>query len=71
MYAIIESCGKQYKVAEGDVVFFEKTKEYDIDEPGTPLLININTFSKVIEKLSKLDLEKTFTKINRAKTPQR
>ena len=24
MYAIIESCGKQYKIAEGDVVFFEK-----------------------------------------------
>ena len=24
MYAIIESCGKQYKLAEGDVVFFEK-----------------------------------------------
>ena len=24
MYAIIESCGKQYRVAEGDVVFFEK-----------------------------------------------
>lgn len=24
MYAIIETCGKQYKVAEGDVVFFEK-----------------------------------------------
>ena len=24
MYAIIESCGKQYKVADGDVVFFEK-----------------------------------------------
>lgn len=24
MYAIIESCGKQYKVAEGDVIFFEK-----------------------------------------------
>ena len=24
MYAIIESCGKQYKVAEGDVVFLEK-----------------------------------------------
>ncbi len=29
MYAIIESCGKQYKVAEGDVVFFEKL---DADE---------------------------------------
>ena len=24
MYAIIESCGKQYKVSESDVVFFEK-----------------------------------------------
>ena len=24
MYAIIESCGRQYKVAEGDVIFFEK-----------------------------------------------
>ena len=24
MYAIIESCGRQYKVSEGDVVFFEK-----------------------------------------------
>ena len=24
MYAIIEACGKQYKVVEGDVVFFEK-----------------------------------------------
>ena len=27
MYAIIESCGKQYKVAEGDVIFFEKLDE--------------------------------------------
>ena len=27
MYAIIESCGKQYKVSEGDVVFFEKLEE--------------------------------------------
>ena len=24
MYAIIEACGKQYKVAEGDIIFFEK-----------------------------------------------
>ncbi len=28
MYAIIESCGKQYKVAEGDVVFFEKLNAF-------------------------------------------
>ncbi len=24
MYAIIEACGKQYKVEEGDIVFFER-----------------------------------------------
>ena len=24
MYAIIEACGKQYKVLEGDTIFFEK-----------------------------------------------
>ena len=29
MYAIIEACGKQYKVEEGEVVFFEKL---DVDE---------------------------------------
>ena len=30
MYAIIESCGKQYKVTEGDVVFFEKLDAEEI-----------------------------------------
>jgi large subunit ribosomal protein L21 len=39
MYAIIESCGKQYKVAQGDVVFFEKL---DAEEGKTV------TFDKVI-----------------------
>jgi large subunit ribosomal protein L21 len=39
MYAIIESCGRQYKVAEGDVVFFEKL---DVEE-GKKV-----TFDKVI-----------------------
>ena len=39
MYAIIESCGKQYKVAEGDVVFFEKLET----EEGKKI-----TFDKVI-----------------------
>ena len=24
MYAVIDACGKQYKVSQGDVVFFEK-----------------------------------------------
>ena len=39
MYAIIESCGRQYKVAEGDVVFFEKL---DVEE-GKKV-----TFDKVV-----------------------
>ena len=39
MYAVIESCGKQYKVAEGDVVFFEKL---DVEE-GKKV-----TFDKVV-----------------------
>lgn len=39
MYAIIEECGKQYKVTKGDVVFFEK---FDVEE-GKKV-----TFDKVI-----------------------
>ena len=39
MYAVIESCGRQYKVAEGDVVFFEKLDA----EEGKKI-----TFDKVI-----------------------
>ena len=39
MYAIIEICGKQYKVAQGDVVFFEKLDS----EEGKKV-----TFDKVI-----------------------
>ena len=27
MYAIIEACGKQYKVQEGDIVFMERLDE--------------------------------------------
>ncbi len=39
MYAIIESCGKQYKVTKGDVVFFEKLEA----EEGKKI-----TFDKVV-----------------------
>lgn len=38
MYAIIESCGKQYKVAEGEVVFFEKL---DAEEGKTVTFENV------------------------------
>ena len=34
MYAIIESCGRQYKVAEGEVVFFEKL-DAEVDKKVT------------------------------------
>ena len=39
MYAIIESCGKQYKVEKGDVIFFEKLEA----EEGKKI-----TFDKVV-----------------------
>ncbi|MBP3596284.1 MAG: 50S ribosomal protein L21 [Clostridia bacterium] len=39
MYAMVEACGRQYKVQEGDVVFFEKLEA----EEGKKV-----TFDKVI-----------------------
>ena len=38
MYAIIETCGKQYKVSEGDVVFFEKL---DVEEGNKVTFDNV------------------------------
>ena len=65
MYAIIESCGKQYKVAQGDVVFFEKLdteegKKVSFDkvvlvsddkkvEVGAPYVKNAKVEGKVVE----------------------
>lgn len=65
MYAIIESCGKQYKVAEGDVVFFEKLetevgKKVTFDkvvlvsddkkvEVGAPYVKSVKVEGKVVE----------------------
>ena len=64
MYAIIESCGKQYKVTEGDVVFFEKLdveegKKVTFDkivlvsdgkkvEVGTPYVKDVKVEGKVV-----------------------
>ena len=55
MYAIIESCGKQYKVTEGDVVFFEKL---DVEE-GKKV-----TFDKVIlvSKEDKIQIGEPYVK---------
>ena len=64
MYAIIESCGKQYKVSEGDIVFFEKLeaeegKKVTFDnvvlvsddkkvEVGAPYVKNVKVEGKVV-----------------------
>ena len=64
MYAIIESCGKQYKVSEGDVVFFEKLdaeegKKVTFDkvvlvsdkgkvQVGNPYVANVKVEGKVV-----------------------
>ena len=64
MYAIIESCGKQYKVVEGEVIFFEKLdveegKEVSFDkvvfvsdgekvEIGNPYVKGVTVAGKVV-----------------------
>ena len=66
MYAVIESCGKQYKVSEGDVVFFEKLdaeegKKVSFDKVvlvsddknvkvGTPYVKNANVEVTVVKQ---------------------
>ncbi len=49
MYAVIEACGRQYKVAEGDLVFVEKldNKEGDKVTFDQVLLISDNGKVKV------------------------
>ena len=47
MYAIIESCGKQYKVSEGDVVFFEKL-DAEEGKKGNPYVKSMKVEGKVV-----------------------
>jgi len=64
MYAIIETCGRQYKVQEGDVVFLDLLNAEEGDtvtfdkvlavsregavEFGTPLVANVSVKAKVL-----------------------
>ena len=57
MYAIIESCGKQYKVAEGDVVFFEKLEAEERDIKRQIDTLNKEQ-SKIEDEQKKLEREK-------------
>ena len=47
MYAVIESCGKQYKVAEGDVVFFEKLDAEEGKKVSFDIVILVSEDGKV------------------------
>ena len=46
MYAIVDSCGKQYKVSEGDQVFFEKLDENFIS--FLPILPFISPIKRIL-----------------------
>ena len=47
MYAVIETCGKQYKVAEGDVVFFEKLNQEAGDKVKFDKVVLVSDDKKV------------------------
>ena len=51
MYAIIESCGRQYKVAEGDVVFFEKLEGEEGKKVTFDNVVLVSNDSKVEGKV--------------------
>ena len=47
MYAMIESCGRQYKVSKGDVVFFEKLDLNDGDKVNFDKVILVSDDNNV------------------------
>lgn len=47
MYAVIEACGKQYKVTEGDVVFFEKLNQEAGDKVKFDKVVLVSDDKKV------------------------
>ena len=70
MYAVIDACGKQYKVAEGDLVFVEKldAKEGDKVTFDQVLLISDNGKVKVgTPTVKNAKVEATVVKQGKAK----
>ena len=66
MYAIIEACGKQYKVAEGDVVFFEKLEAEEGKNFDKQLKAIKERYNEIIKGLGlKLSLEEQFETIKK------
>ena len=67
MYAVIEACGKQYKVTKGDVVFFEKLDA----EEGKKVIQEYEKAEKIIKDVAGLKendyiIIKIFNKIQSA-----
>ena len=69
MYAVIATGGKQYKVAEGDVIRVEKLGAEDGAEVTFDNVIAINTDKDVLvgDKVSKSSVKATVVKTAKAK----
>jgi len=69
MYAVIATGGKQYKVAEGDIIRVEKLNAEDGTEVTFESVIAINTGSDVLvgDKVAKSNVKATVVKTDKAK----
>ena len=69
MYAVIATGGKQYKVAEGDIIRVEKLNAEDGTEVTFESVIAINTGSDVLvgNKVAKSNVKATVVKTDKAK----
>ncbi len=70
MYAIIRAGGKQYKVAEGDVIEIERTKESSDTVEFVPLLVVDDKGKTRSEKSDLADARVTATIVGETKGPK-
>jgi large subunit ribosomal protein L21 len=64
MYAVVETGGKQYKVAEGDVISVEKLETpvgTSLEIPAVKLLVSADTVVTDKKKLEKVKVHGTVT----------
>ena len=70
MYAIIRAGGKQYKVAEGDVIEIERTKESSDTVEFVPLLVVDDKGKTRSDKSALADARVTATIVGETKGPK-
>ena len=70
MYAIIRAGGKQYKVAEGDVIEIERTKESSETVEFVPLLVVDDKGKTRSDKSDLADARVTATIVGETKGPK-